>query len=128
MAAVAVIGGGLIGLTSALLLADDGHDVTIVEREALGGGAAQGNAGFMCPPLVDPLPGPGVLAAALRSLTDPTRAVRIHPRAVPQLAPWLVRFARHCTAAHHGRGREVLAALNAGQAAALDRLQRLGVT
>ena len=36
MARVVVIGGGMVGLSSAMMLAKDGHDVTVVERDAAG--------------------------------------------------------------------------------------------
>ena len=34
MARIVVIGGGVGGLTSGMLLARDGHDVTVLERDA----------------------------------------------------------------------------------------------
>ena len=45
---VVIVGGGLVGLSSALFLTEAGAEVTIIDSAALGSGAARGNAGFMC--------------------------------------------------------------------------------
>jgi len=82
---VAVVGGGLVGLTTAFFLHERGAEVTIIDAGPLGGGAARGNAGFLCSTLVAPLPAPGVIRAALRSLPDPTGALRVRPGALPGL-------------------------------------------
>ncbi|MGH9017600.1 MAG: FAD-dependent oxidoreductase, partial [Acidimicrobiales bacterium] len=34
MASIVVTGGGMVGLVTAMLLADDGHQVTVIERDA----------------------------------------------------------------------------------------------
>ena len=65
---VVIVGGGLIGLTSALALHERGASVTLVDRAALGSGAARGNAGFLSPTLLSPLPGPGMLRTAATAL------------------------------------------------------------
>src|SRR5947207_2488568 len=45
-----VIGGGIVGVTSAYYLAKDGHEVTLIEREpALATLASAGNAGLIAP-------------------------------------------------------------------------------
>jgi glycine/D-amino acid oxidase-like deaminating enzyme len=65
---VVVIGGGLIGLTSALALHERGASGALVDRAALGSRAARGNAGFLSPTLLSPLPGPGMLRTAAHAL------------------------------------------------------------
>ncbi len=124
---VVIVGGGLVGLSSALFLTEAGADVTIVDSDALGGGAARGNAGFMCTAIVEPLPAPGAIGNALKSLRDPQRALRVLPKAIPAMTPWLLAFARNCTASRYQSGRAALAQFNRNSAAILERLATQGV-
>ena len=123
---VVIVGGGLIGLTTALLLNDRGAEVTIVERSELGSGASQGNAGFLCTTLVEPLASPQVLAAAFGALRDPMGPLRVNPRALRGMLGWSLHFARASTGSRYAHGRRALAALNTRHAEALDRLRALG--
>ncbi len=123
---VVIVGGGLVGLSSALFLTEAGADVTIIDSAALGSGAARGNAGFMCTAIVEPLPAPGAIGNALKSLRDPMRALRILPKSIPQMAPWLLTFARNCTASRYQSGRAALAEFNRNSAAVLERLSNQG--
>jgi D-amino-acid dehydrogenase len=123
---VVVIGGGLIGLSTALILADRGVEVTIVDSAALGSGAARGNAGFMCTTLLEPLAAPGAVKSAITSLRDPTRALRLHARALPGMVGWGVHFARSATAQRYVAGRKALARLNLRHAEALTLLGKVG--
>lgn len=124
---VAVVGGGLLGLSTALLLAERGADVTVVDIGELGGGAARGNAGFMCTTLLEPLASPGAVKSAITSLHDPTRALRLHARALPGMFGWGLHFARSATNKRYVAGRVALAKLNLRQHEALAELRRLGV-
>ena len=123
---VVIVGGGLVGLSSALFLTEAGADVTIIDSAALGSGAARGNAGFMCTAIVEPLPAPGAITNALKSLRDPARALRILPKAIPRMAPWLLTFARNCTASRYQSGRAALADFNRNSSAVLERLTSQG--
>jgi D-amino-acid dehydrogenase len=123
---VVIVGGGLVGLSSALFLTEAGAEVTIIDSGALGSGAARGNAGFMCTAIVEPLPAPGAIGNALRSLRDPTRALRILPKAIPRMAPWLLSFARNCTASRYQSGRAALATFNRNSAEVVERLAHQG--
>ena len=123
---VVIVGGGLIGLSSALFLSEAGAEVTVVDSGALGGGAARGNSGFMCTAIVEPLPAPGAIGNALKSLRDPTRALRILPKAIPRMTPWLLAFARNCTASRYESGRAALARFNGNSAELVERLSHQG--
>lgn len=52
---VAVIGGGIVGVSAAALLAGSGARVTLYEREALGAGASGRNSGVVQRPFDEPL-------------------------------------------------------------------------
>ena len=125
--AVVIVGGGLVGLSSALFLTEAGAEVTIIDSGALGGGAARGNAGFMCTAIVEPLPAPGAIGNALKSLRDPQRALRVLPKAIPSMTPWLLAFARNCTRSRYESGRAALARFNRNSAAIHERLVTQGV-
>lgn len=45
---IAIIGGGFTGLSAALHLAQDGHDVAVLEGKTIGWGASGRNGGFCC--------------------------------------------------------------------------------
>jgi D-amino-acid dehydrogenase len=123
---VVIVGGGLVGLSSALFLSEAGADVTVIDSRSLGSGAARGNAGFMCTAIVEPLPAPGALGNALRSLRDPARPLRVLPKAMPKMVPWLLAFARNCTASRYQSGRAALAEFNRDSGAVLERLAGQG--
>jgi glycine oxidase len=49
MPSVLIVGGGVIGLTAAWRLAQAGHFVTVIERQAFGSGASNAAAGMLAP-------------------------------------------------------------------------------
>lgn len=124
---VVIVGGGLIGLSTGLLLSELGAEVTIVDHGELGGGSARGNAGFLCTTLVEPLASPGAVTSALGSLHDPARPLRVHARALPGMLGWGLQFLRASTADRYLAGRRALARLNARHVEGIDRLRDLGV-
>ena len=62
---IAIVGAGIIGVSTAYELATDGHRVTVFERHAsVAEGASFANAGVLAPGYVTPLAAPGMPGAA----------------------------------------------------------------
>jgi D-amino-acid dehydrogenase len=108
-----VIGGGLVGCSSAYYLCRDGWDVTLLERQKIGSGASHGNCGYVCPSHAMPLSGPGVVAHTFPSLFKRDAPLSIPARFDPSLWKWLLQFTRQCTndrMMHAANGRNALLA------------------
>lgn len=93
---VAVIGGGVVGLASAIELLRDGHAVTIIEPGEPGGeqAASYGNGTLLNPSSVIPMSSPGIWKKVPGYLADPLGPLTIRWSYLPRLLPWLARFLR----------------------------------
>ncbi len=91
---ILVIGGGFVGLCSALQMQRRGHAVTLVDPGDPERAASFGNAGQFAVGEVVPISGPGTLAKVPGWLLDPLGPLAIRWRHLPRLAPWLIRFLR----------------------------------
>ncbi len=118
---VVVVGGGVLGLSTAYELLRRGAAVEVLERERVGAGASWGNAGTVSAGH-PPLNRPGRIREALPQLLDPTSPLYVAPRWDPELWRWLLTFARHCTHAHVERCMEVMAPLGREALVDFDRL------
>jgi D-amino-acid dehydrogenase len=118
-----VIGGGVVGLTTAWALLQRGHGVTLVEREAdVAQGASRANGGQLSYRYVSPLADAGVPLKALRWLLDRDGPLRFKPEASRAQWQWLVAFLRNCRGPVNRRTTERLLALGAYSQAAFARL------
>ncbi len=95
---VLILGGGVIGLASAIYLLQAGRSVTLLDQGRVGHGSSHGNCGTLTPSHAMPLAQPGMIATALRWLMKPDAPLRIKPRFDPALWRWLLGFASHCNA------------------------------
>jgi D-amino-acid dehydrogenase len=89
---VAVIGAGIVGMSVALFLQRDGHQVTVVDRVEPGTATSFGSSGGIITSAVRPTSTPDLFKQLPAMLLDSSNAVRIRWRYLPQLTPWLVRF------------------------------------
>lgn len=93
---VLVLGGGVVGLASAVQLLRAGRSVTVLERGRAGGATSRGNCGTITPSHATPLAMPGMVAKAIKYLLQPDAPFRVAPRLDPALFGWLLHFARRC--------------------------------
>ena len=110
---VVVIGGGVIGVSSAYYLALDGWEVTLLDKSHVCAGSSYGNAGLIVPSHIIPLAAPGVWWQGVKWMLNSESPFYIKPRPSLELARWLWRFRAACTPA---RTRQ-----------AMPLLRRLGV-
>ena len=95
---VVVIGAGVVGLSAAIALQARGLAVTVLEREGPAAGASAGNAGAFAFTDILPLASPGILKKAPKWLLDPLGPLSVPPSYALQIAPWMFRFWRACSA------------------------------
>ncbi|MGY1680141.1 NAD(P)/FAD-dependent oxidoreductase [Geodermatophilus sp. SYSU D01176] len=124
---VAVVGGGMVGLSCAWFLQEAGVQVTVYERDAVGAGASWGNAGWLTPALTAPLPEPAVLRYGLRAVLGPRSPVYLPLRADRTLLRFLTGFVAHSTARRWQAGMAAYVPLNERALEAFDVLAAAGV-
>lgn len=99
MQQVIVIGGGVVGLTSAWWLLEAGFGVTVVERGPdVAGGASYGNGGQLSYRYVSPLADAGVPLKAIAWLFQEHGPLRFKPELDLRQWTWLISFLGQCSA------------------------------
>lgn len=124
---VAVIGAGMVGLATAWFLRQRGVAVTVLDRVGVAAGSSWGNAGWLSPSKVVPLPDPAVLRYGLRAMVSPSSPVYVPPRPDPRLLAFMAGFVRHCTHPAWRRSLTALVGLNRRALAGFDALSEAGV-
>jgi D-amino-acid dehydrogenase len=112
MMRIAVVGAGVVGLTTAQALQADGHEVTVFERRNTAATEASfSNAGFIAPGYVTPWAAPGMLHKVLRQWFQTHRTVRLARVPNATLWRWLWQWHRACQPARHRSNRQAMLAL-----------------
>ncbi len=125
---VAVVGAGIVGLSTAWFLQEAGVQVTVYERHHVAAGASWGNAGWLTPSLTAPLPEPAVLQYGLRAVLSPRSPVYLPLRADAKLWRFLTSFIAHSTTSRWRRGMRAYGPLNARSLEAFDILAAAAVS
>ncbi|MBO1325474.1 D-amino acid dehydrogenase [Acetobacter sp. TBRC 12305] len=100
---VVVLGGGVVGVSTAYQLQKDGHEVVVIEREeSLAAETSWGNAGMIAPGHSFVWSSPAAPKTLLKSLFLKDQALRFRFSADPYLYKWSLEFLAQCT---HERAR-----------------------
>lgn len=95
---VVVMGGGLIGVTTAYYLSRAGHEVTVVERnENAGEETSFQNGALLAPGHSHSWAAPGAIWMLLRSFFQKQSPFKFRPSTDPQLYRWGLKFLANCT-------------------------------
>jgi D-amino-acid dehydrogenase len=109
---VGIIGGGIVGLSSAYFLQRAGFEVTVIEQGELQDGCSFNNAGMIVPSHIIPLAAPGMIAKGIRWMFDSTSPFYVRPRFSKDLVRWGWEFYKHANAGHVARAIPALKELS----------------
>jgi D-amino-acid dehydrogenase len=122
---VAIVGGGVIGLCTALYCARAGWRVTVIERHgAERDGCSYQNGGMVVPSHFVPLAAPGMVALGLKWMWNPASPFYVKPRASLGLADWALKFWRSSNAGHVRRAAPLLRDLTLASRECYEELAR----
>ena len=95
-----VIGGGIIGLSSAYYLQRSGWDVTVLDKSDFNDNCSYGNCGYICPSHFIPLATPGIVKQGLKWMWNSKSPFYVQPRLDWNLMSWGLKFIRSATRNH----------------------------
>src|SRR6478752_8236596 len=124
---VAVLGAGMVGLSTAWFLQEHGVEVTVLDEAGVAAGSSWGNAGWLTPGIATPLPEPAVLKYGLRAVLSPSSPVYVPPSANPDFLRFVTGFTRHSTMKAWKKAMGALVPVNDLSLESFDLLKAGGV-
>ncbi|MDT6939451.1 FAD-binding oxidoreductase [Brucella pseudogrignonensis] len=91
---IVIIGGGIVGVATAALLAEAGRDVLVIDRSGICEETSSGNAAALAFSDILPMASKGVMGKVPGWLMDPLGPFTIRASYFPKMIPWLYRFWR----------------------------------
>jgi len=100
MKKVIIIGGGIVGLSTAYYLQQESCEVIVIDKSDIKAGASFVNAGYISPSHVIPLAAPGMVASGIKMMFNPASPFYLKPRFDADLWRWAWAFNKSATAKH----------------------------
>ena len=97
---VIVIGGGIIGLSSAYYLQQAGHNVIVLDKGDFSDNCSYGNAGYVCPSHFIPLATPGIVWQGLKWMLNSRSPFYVRPSLNSSLIDWGWKFVKSANKKH----------------------------
>ena len=92
-----IVGGGIVGLSSAYYLVQSGWDVTIIDKNDFQNNCSYGNAGYVCPSHFVPLATPGIIKQGFKWMFNSRSPFYVQPRLNGALIDWGLKFMKSAT-------------------------------
>ena len=93
-----VLGGGVVGVTTAYYLAKDGHEVVLIDKhDTVGQEATNVNAGLIAPAHCFAWASPAAPKMLVKSIFGEKTSIRVKPTLSPRFLWWGLQFLRECT-------------------------------
>ncbi len=100
MSKAIIVGGGIVGLSSAYYLQQSGWEVTVLDKGDFSDNCSYGNAGYVCPSHFIPLATPGIVTQGLKWMWNSKSPFYVEPRLNAALISWGMKFIKSATAKH----------------------------
>lgn len=100
MSKAIIVGGGIVGLSSAYYLQQSGWEVTVLDKGDFSDNCSYGNAGYVCPSHFVPLATPGIVKQGLKWMWNSKSPFYVEPRLNAALISWGLKFMKSATAKH----------------------------
>ena len=124
-----VLGAGIVGMTTAYELNRDGHEVTVIDREAQPASfTSYANAGLIAPAHSYAWSSPAAPKVLLKSLWRNDQALRLKPNLDRRFLAWMWKFWKECTPERAARNTRRKARLsNYSQSVLHETLRRASI-
>ncbi len=98
-----IIGGGIVGLSSAFYLSEAGWDVTVLEKGDLKDNCSFGNMGYLSPSHAVPLAQPGIISQGILWMFNMKSPFYVRPSLSRNMIDWGIKFVRNSNQQHVDR-------------------------
>ncbi|MGB6152875.1 MAG: FAD-dependent oxidoreductase [Pricia sp.] len=109
---IIIIGGGIVGLSSAYFLQKEGHQVTVIDKSDITSGASFVNAGYITPSHIIPMASPGKIAQGIKWMFNSASPFYIKPRLNIDFMKWSWYFHKSSTTAKVEKAIPVIKDIN----------------
>lgn len=123
---IIIIGGGIIGLSTAYYLQKEGHGVTVLDKSNMDSGASFVNAGYMTPSHIVPLAAPGKINQGLKYMFNASSPFYMKPRLDPDFLRWAWYFKKSSTKAKVERAMPLIRDINLMSRELYDQMKASG--
>ncbi|MBM7345034.1 D-amino acid dehydrogenase [Pantoea coffeiphila] len=96
---IIILGGGVVGVTTAWYLKEQGHDVTVIEKlNDVAEETSAGNAGQISPGYASPWAAPGIPLKAIKWMFEKHAPLAIRPDGSAHQLQWIMAMMNQCNA------------------------------